>query len=151
FQRNWFWTRIENLDRDRSLLPVQAPPPGPPCLLCGVVGSAVSGSANAREKKDLEQTTPLLSPRHVVLGPGGVPTFVEEVPIGRLQAYTLGYEHELPRALQWMKVGLGAQATTYSLPPQLVAIYGRHPVTVVAFLRFRPAGNLSAHMKLMHQ
>ena len=76
---------------------------------------------------------------------------IEEEPIGRLQAYTLGYERELPVGLSWLNLGLGVQATTYTLPPQLKTVYGDRPSTVTVFLRFRPTGNLSEHMKLMHQ
>ena len=39
--RNWAWTRIENADRDRTLLPVQAIQQ-PACLLCGIVGFPAS-------------------------------------------------------------------------------------------------------------
>src|SRR5262249_50250939 len=40
--RNWIWTRLENTDRDRSLLPVTpVTPGGPTCLLCGVVGAGL--------------------------------------------------------------------------------------------------------------
>jgi hypothetical protein len=148
-RRNWLWTRIENVDRDRSLLPVESSTQTPPCLLCGVVGAAVSGTDNLNGK--LAAAPRSVSPRHVVLGPGGIPTFVEEVPIGRVQAYTLGYERELPLVLRWINIGIGVQATGYTLPAQLAQIYGNHPATVAVFLRFRPTGNLSEHMKLMHQ
>ena len=129
--RNWVWTRIENVDRDRSLLPV----PDPACRLCGVVGFGAS----------LEEF------KHIVLGPGGVPVTIEEDPIGRVQAYSLGYERDLPLGLTWLDVGLGVQATTYGLTPQLKAVYGNRPATVAMFLRFRPAGNMRDHMKQMHR
>ena len=35
-RRNWIWTRIENVDRDRTLLPVARAPVS--CLLCGILG-----------------------------------------------------------------------------------------------------------------
>ena len=78
---------------------------------------------------------------------------VEEEPIGRIQAYTPGYERELPAALSLPKVnaGLGLQVTMYSLPSELASVYGNHPATIAVFLRFRPTGNLAAHMKLMHR
>jgi hypothetical protein len=129
-RRNWVWTRIENVDRDRTLLPVAAPPPS--CLLCGILGF---GDAAAD---------------HRVLGPGGVPVIVKEDPIGRVQAYTLGYEREIPSPA-WISVGLGVQATGYNLAPSLKPVYGDHPATFAFFLRFRPVGNMSEHMKAMHQ
>src|SRR5438445_8165482 len=40
---------------------------------------------------------------------------VEEDPIGRVQAYTFGYERDLPIGLSFLNVGLGIQATVYGL------------------------------------
>jgi hypothetical protein len=128
-RRNWVWTRIENVDRDRTLLP--PPPPAPACTLCGILG--FGGVAD-----------------HRILGPNGQIIIVPEDPIGRVQAYTLGYERELPSP-SWISVGLGTQATAYNLPPQLRTVYGERPATFAFFLRFRPVGNMGAHMKLMHQ
>jgi hypothetical protein len=141
-RHNWIWTRIENVDRDRTLLPVQAPA-GPICLLCGIVGFGIS----------LEDDSGFPPLNHVVLGPNGNPVTVEEEPIGRVQAYTAGYERELPAAWSLPKIstGFGFQVTAYSLPSQLTAVYGNHPATVAVFLRFRPTGNMAAHMKLMHR
>jgi len=133
--RNWVWTRIENVDRDRSLLPVVQQPVN--CRLCGVVGFG--------------QTTEMDPRKHVVLGPGGTPITIDEDPIGRVQAFTLGYERELPVGPSWLNAGLGVQAITYRLPSQLQTLYGRTPATVAAFLRIRPSGNMAEHMKLMHQ
>ena len=121
------------MDRDRSLLPAPAPVT---CRLCGVVGFGASV---------LEEF------KHVVLGPGGTPVTIEEDPIGRVQAFTLGFEREVPIGPSWLNTGLGLQATAYRLPVQLQSLYGRHPSTVSVFLRIRPAGNMSEHIKLMHQ
>jgi hypothetical protein len=134
---NWVWTRIENVDRDRSLLPVQ-----PTCLLCGVVGFSSS---------KLQNDTEVAQFNHVVMGPDGRPVTVEELPIGRIQAYTVGYERELPVGPSWLNVGLGAQFTTYGLTAQLKGIYGNRPATAVVFLRLRPRGNMTEHMRQMHQ
>jgi hypothetical protein len=128
-RRNWVWTRIENVDRDRTLLPVQRAPVS--CLLCGILGFDAAAD-------------------HRVLGPGGVPVVVAEDPIGRVQAFTLGYERELP-APGWLSVALGSQATVYDLAPSLRPVYGNHPATLAFFLRLRPAGNMSEHMKAMHR
>jgi len=103
--RNWAWTRIENVDRDRTLLVGETP--------------AVRG--------------------------------VEEEPIGRVQAYTFGYERDLPVRIPSIKVGLGAQATTYGLTSEMKTVYGDRPAAFSVFLRIRPAGNVAQHMQIMHQ
>lgn len=138
---NWVWTRIENVDRDQSLLPVPQPS-SPPCLLCGLVGAndVVLPSDHIQVRSN-----------HVVLGPNGTRLTIDEVPVGRIQAYTFGYERELPVGLQWLNVGLGIQATAYSLPSQFKTVYGNHPSTIAVFLKLRPKGNMQDHMKQMHQ
>jgi hypothetical protein len=138
--RNWLWTRIESVDRDRTFLPVAAAVhQGPVCLLCGIVGFAAS------------PVSPRLQAHHVILGSDGKPVTVEEIPIGRVQAYTLGYEREIPSGFPWLSAGIGLQATMYELPTQLKASYGNRPAGVVMFLRLRPTGNLTEHMRQMHQ
>ena len=103
--RNWVWTRIENVDRDRTLL----------------VGE---------------------TPAALTIG---------EEPIGRVQAYTFGYERDLPVGIPSLSVGLGAQATTYGLPSQLKSVYGNRPAGFSIFLHVRPTGNAAQHMQMMHQ
>jgi hypothetical protein len=103
--RNWVWTRIENVDRDRTLLVGETP-------------AALS---------------------------------VEEEPIGRVQAYTFGYERDLPLRTSSLNVGLGAQITTYGPPRQLKSVYGDRPAGFSVFLRIRPTGNAAQHMQIMHQ
>jgi hypothetical protein len=102
--RNWVWTRIENVDRDRTLL----------------------------------------------IGERPAALLVEEDPIGRVQAYTFGYERDLPVGISSVAVGLGAQVTTYGLTQQLKAVYGDRPAGFSVFLRIRPAGNVAQHMQAMH-
>jgi len=104
-KRNWAWTRIESVDRDRTLLV------------------------------------------------GEVPTVlrVEEDPVGRVQAYTFGYERDLPFRPSFLNLGIGAQVTTYQLPEQLKAVYGQHPAAVTVFLHLRPTASMGAHMQMMHQ
>jgi hypothetical protein len=105
FRRNWVWTRIENVDRDRTLLVGEKP---------------------------------------AVLE-------VEEDPIGRVQAYTFGYERDLPTKPSSLNIGLGAQITTYGLPQSLKSIYGNRPAAFSIFLHLRPRGNIGTHMQIMHQ
>jgi hypothetical protein len=96
---NWAWTRIENVDRDRTLL-------------------ELSGS---------------------------------EEPIGRVQAYTFGYERDIPVGTDALRVGLGAQVTGYGLTSEMKTVYGDRPAGFSVFLRIRPRGNAAAHMQMMHQ
>ena len=103
--KNWVWTRIENVDRDRT-------------LLVGENRAALSAG---------------------------------EGPIGRVQAYTFGYERDLMPSASVVKVGLGVQVITYGVPEPLKAVYGDRPAAVQMFIRIRPAGNAAAHMRLMHQ
>jgi hypothetical protein len=103
--RNWLWTRIENVDRDRTLL----------------------------------------------FGENRAALQIEEDPVGRVQAYTFGYERDLPIGPSSVNTGIGAQITTYGLSPVFNAVYGSHPVAFSVFLHFRPAGNIGAHMQMMHQ
>jgi hypothetical protein len=76
---------------------------------------------------------------------------LDEDPIGRIQAWTMGYERELPVGNLPLRIGLGAQATFYGVTPQLKSIYGDHPRGVMFFLRIRPKGNMMLHMRAMHQ
>jgi hypothetical protein len=75
----------------------------------------------------------------------------DETPAGRIQAWTVGYERELPTGSVPLRVGLGAQATFYGLAPQLKPIYGDRPAGLSFFLRVRPKGNMMLHMQSMHQ
>ncbi|HEX5424773.1 MAG TPA: hypothetical protein VFW94_14585 [Candidatus Acidoferrales bacterium] len=64
------------------------------------------------------------------------PAFVER-PIGRVRAYTLGYDRDfdfIPR----LSSALGGQVTMYGVPTTLQPTYGSHPIGAAVFLRFRP-------------
>jgi hypothetical protein len=60
-----------------------------------------------------------------------------EEPIGRVQAYTLGYAHDID-LVPHVASAFGAQVTAYVAPDRLQPIYGSHPVGVAVFLRLRP-------------
>ena len=75
----------------------------------------------------------------------------EETPPGRIQAWTVGYERELPMGGLPVRVGLGTQATFYGLAAQFKTIYGNRPAGLTFFLRVRPKGNMMLHMQAMHQ
>jgi len=66
------------------------------------------------------------------------PDFRESI-IGRVQAYTAGYDRDIA-LVPHLKTALGAQVTLYSTPERLVTLYGSRPVGVVVFLRVRPVG-----------
>jgi hypothetical protein len=66
------------------------------------------------------------------------PDFHESI-IGRVQAYTLGYDRDF-NLLPHLETALGMQVTSYHDGGPLAAIYGNHPVGVVVFLRVRPFG-----------
>ena len=152
--KNWVWTRIENLDRDRSLVASQKAPAPPTCLLCGLLGLPPVSPVQQLEGKSREFSRIDDQPfknDHIVLGPEGTPIVVEEIPIGRIQAYTLGYERELPLKLSSLNVGLGVQATAYGVGPAFKSVYGSRSGTLAIFLRIRPAGNMMDHMRQMHQ
>jgi hypothetical protein len=59
--------------------------------------------------------------------------------IGRVQAYTGGYAHDID-LIPHVASAIGAQLTIYSTPGSLKSEYGSHPVGGVVFVRFRPFG-----------
>jgi hypothetical protein len=90
-ERNYTWTRIENVERSNEL----------------------------------------------ILGENPLPPNFQEQPIGRVQAYTLGYDRDFD-LIPHLASAIGAQFTTYGVPAILQPIYGTHPFGVAVFLRFRP-------------
>jgi len=66
------------------------------------------------------------------------PNFQENI-IGRVQAYTAGYDRDID-LIPHLATGIGTQLTVYSTPGTLKAQYGAHPVGAVVFLRVRPFG-----------
>ncbi len=83
--------------------------------------------------EDVERTNELL------LGERPLPQGFQEEPVGRVQAYTFGYDRDLP-ALPHFETALGAQVTAYADGPRLQPVYGTDPMGVVVFLRLRPVG-----------
>jgi hypothetical protein len=63
------------------------------------------------------------------------PNFQESI-IGRVQAYTAGYDREVGR-LSHLSTAIGAQLTWYGVPAVLKPEYGSHPLGAVVFLRLR--------------
>jgi len=62
---------------------------------------------------------------------------VDEQRLARVQAFTAGYERELPVRLPHLNTGLGGQVTFYRTPSFLDPIYGAHPVGAQMFVRVR--------------
>jgi len=74
----------------------------------------------------------------LLVGENPLPPGFEERPIGRVGAYTVGYDREV----HWMPhlaSALGAQFTAYGVPNALKPIYGTSPWGVAVFFRIRPA------------
>ncbi len=73
----------------------------------------------------------------LLLQPGApLPAGFEEDPIGHVQAYSFGYDRDLPIA-RHLVAAPGAQFTTYTTPDALQSTYGHHPWGVAMFVRFR--------------
>jgi hypothetical protein len=64
------------------------------------------------------------------------PGFIEE-PMGHVQAYTFGYDHDFD-VIPHLVSAIGAQFTTYGVPNVLKPIYESHPLGVAIFVRLRP-------------
>jgi hypothetical protein len=73
----------------------------------------------------------------LITGENPLPPGFREKPIGGVQAYTLGYDHDFD-VIPHLASALGAQFTTYGVADALKPIYGSHPVSVALFLRLRP-------------
>jgi hypothetical protein len=73
----------------------------------------------------------------LILGGNPLPPQFREVPIGHVQAYTFGYDHNLD-LIPHIASAIGVQFTTYGVPDVLKPIYGSHPVGLALFVRLRP-------------
>jgi hypothetical protein len=72
----------------------------------------------------------------LLLGENAPPPDFQEQPVGRVQAYTFGYDRDfdfIPR----LSAALGAQVTLYGVGYNLRFVYGAHPVGVAVFVRMR--------------
>ena len=65
-----------------------------------------------------------------------LPSSFREEPIGHVQAYTFGYDHDF-RITPHLMAAPGAQFTVYATPEALHSTYGDHPFGAVMFVRFR--------------
>jgi hypothetical protein len=88
--------------------------------------------------ENVDRTTELL------LGKQPEPAGFYETFLARVQAYSVGYDHDFPIIPQ-LSTALGAQLTFYQKPGFLTPIYGDHPAGVIIFLRIRPVGSMHMH------
>ena len=73
----------------------------------------------------------------LLLGENPLPPDFVELPIGKVQAYTLGYDRDFD-ILPHLASAIGAQATVYGVAENLRPVYGAHPAGVAIFIRLRP-------------
>ncbi len=76
----------------------------------------------------------------LLLGEQPLPPGFQEEPLTHVQAYTVGYDRDLP-AWRHLSTAIGAQVTLYGVGKPLQPIYGTNPVGVSMFLRLRPGAN----------
>jgi hypothetical protein len=79
----------------------------------------------------------------LILGENPLPPGFVERPIGQVQAYSFGYDHDF-NLIPHIASAFGGQFTTYGVPDTLKPIYGSHPFGLALFVRLRP---FSGHEK----
>lgn len=72
----------------------------------------------------------------LLIGENPLPPNFQEEPIGHVQAYTFGYDHDVD-LIPHVRSAIGAQVTTYGVAYALKPVYGSHPVGVSVFIRLR--------------
>ncbi|NDQ55830.1 MAG: hypothetical protein GZ088_02010 [Acidipila sp.] len=73
----------------------------------------------------------------LLLGEKPLPPNFKESPIGRVQAFTFGYDHDFD-VIPHLASAIGLQFTAYGVADSLKPIYGSHPSGVAFFVRLRP-------------
>jgi hypothetical protein len=73
----------------------------------------------------------------LLLGENPLPPNFTEKPIGRVQAYTFGYNHDFD-LIPHLASAIGLQFTAYGVADILKPVYGSHPSGVAIFVRLRP-------------
>jgi hypothetical protein len=73
----------------------------------------------------------------LILGENPIPLNFQEQPIGRVQAYTFGYDRDID-LLPHVASALGVQVTAYCVGEKLKSTYGSRPAGVAVFVRIRP-------------
>ena len=80
----------------------------------------------------------------LLLGKQPEPPGFDETFLARLQAYTVGYDHDFP-LFPGLATALGGQVTFYGKPDFLTPLYGQHPAGAILFIRVRPTGSAHSH------
>jgi hypothetical protein len=73
----------------------------------------------------------------LILGENQLPPNFQEQPIGRVQAYTFGYDRDFDM-IPHVASARGAQVTAYGVGTSLKPVYGSRPAGVAVFVRLRP-------------
>jgi hypothetical protein len=80
------------------------------------------------------------------LGGPDPPGFIEFHRISHVAAFTAGYIYDVRRGL-WGRLGLGADATAYHVPDNMLPYYGSSPLSFHLFVRWRPLfAHSASHM-----
>ena len=73
----------------------------------------------------------------LLIGENALPPNFQEQPIGRVPAYTLGYDRDFDITPHFSSA-LGMQVTVYGVPEGLKVVYSSHPAGIAVFVRIRP-------------
>ena len=73
----------------------------------------------------------------LLLGENPLPPGFQEEPVGRVQAYSFGYDHDF-KLIPHLATALGGQLSVYGVNRHLQPVYGTNPVGGAVFLRLRP-------------
>ena len=73
----------------------------------------------------------------LILGERPLPPAFAERPVGRVEAYTVGFDRDID-LVPYLASAIGVQFTAYGVADMLQPIYGAHPVGVTMFVRLRP-------------
>jgi hypothetical protein len=73
----------------------------------------------------------------LILGENPLPLNFQEQPIGRVQAYTFGYDRDVD-LIPHVASAFGVQVTAYGVGNSLKPVYGSRPAGVAVFIRIRP-------------
>jgi hypothetical protein len=73
----------------------------------------------------------------LLLGENPLAPNFKEIPIGRVQGYTIGYDRDFD-IVPHFSSALGMQVSVYGVPEGLKVAYGSHPAGVAVFVRIRP-------------
>jgi hypothetical protein len=73
----------------------------------------------------------------LLLGENAPPSNFQETSIGRVQAYTVGYDRDFD-LIPHVATAVGAQVMVYGMPENLQPVYGAHATGLALYLRVRP-------------